>query len=82
MHYTRSYYGLHRDAKRQMALRDCKEYLGATKYQQVLQDFRNCLRGNPRRTTVRFLEGCLSMGGIQGYPARAFTLHALATRDR
>lgn len=82
MHYTRSYVGLHGARKRQVACRDCLKYLGRRKYDQVLRDFRATLRSNPSRWNIRFLENCLSIGGIQGYPARAFTLYALQTRNQ
>lgn len=77
MSHTIKYSGT-RAEMRDAALRDCQFWLG-DKYSHIesviCDELRKC-RGYTARA-VRTIIFQLAFAGIQGYPARAFTLHCL-----
>lgn len=71
-HYDIDYSGLTEEQKYTKALQDCKVYLGAKIYKQLLP----CLVGH----TLDSARIALSFAGIQGYPAKAMWQEANDSR--
>ena len=78
MHYTISYSGLKGDTKRQKAIQDCKDFLGADRYNTITKNLKEYLGTDPTWKTLRFAINTVeNLTGISGYPARALVYHTL-----
>ena len=79
MHITRDYTGL--PNAKDKALDDCREYLGIIRFDNVVRAIRADILNNgidDIDTSTRSIASCLSMIGIQGFPARAMAEYAVA----
>jgi hypothetical protein len=68
MHYTINYAHLSGEAKQAKAVSDVKEFLGAERFDKIVQTFKDA-PGTPQEY---FVNACGLLCGISGYPAEAF----------
>lgn len=68
MHVTKDYSGLPEVEKRAKALDDCRFWLG-DRFDPMVEELRKNSPKPMTSTDIQQLAACLSIAGIQGYPA-------------